>query len=202
MSSEQQAISNGNLNESTVTDDLELLLTVLPPRIADALEHVGDEYRKEPFLTASGDLSHHLENFPPIFEVQKDSKGNSKIFSGTSWEELAGYCRAIKTGSRIHISGTTATHGPHAIGGSDPAAQAHFIIDKIEAALLSLGGRLEDVVRTRIFVKHMKDWEVVARVHGERFKSIQPANTLVQADLVGEEYLVEMEAEAEVQTKD
>mgnify|MGYP000179809676 CR=1 FL=1 len=84
----------------------------------------------------------------------------------------------------------------HAIGGDDPIAQTHFIIDKIEASLLSLGSNLHDIVRTRIFVKRIEDWEAVARVHGERFKDIQPVNTLVQADLVGEEYLVEIEAEA------
>ncbi|MCB0291219.1 MAG: aldo/keto reductase, partial [Calditrichaeota bacterium] len=97
---------------------------------------------------------------------------------------------------RIWISGTTATHGRRAIGGADAAAQCHFIIDKIEGALQSLGGRLEDVVRTRIFVRNIADWEAAARAHGERFRDIQPANTLVQAALVGEEYLVEMEVEA------
>ena len=74
----------------------------------------------------------------------------------------------------------------------------HFAIDKIEGALQSLGGRLEDVVRTRVFVRHLRDWETVARVHGERFGKILPANTLVQAGLVGDEYLVEIEAEAVV----
>ncbi len=72
------------------------------------------------------------------------------------------------------------------------------MIDKIEGALRSLGARLEDVVRTRVFVKELHDWEAVARAHGERFGHIQPANTLVRAELIGEEYLVEMEAEAEV----
>ena len=81
-------------------------------------------------------------------------------------------------------------------GGSDLMAQTHFILDKIEGAIISLGGELKDVDRTRIFVKNIKDWEPVARAHGERFSDIQPANTLVEADLVGEEYLVEIEAEA------
>ena len=96
------------------------------------------------------------------------------------------------------VSGTTATHGNRAIGGDDPAAQAHFVIDKIEGSLRSLGARLEDVVRTRVYVRRAGDWEAVARAHGERFASIQPANTLVVADLIGDEYLVEIEAEAEV----
>jgi enamine deaminase RidA (YjgF/YER057c/UK114 family) len=84
------------------------------------------------------------------------------------------------------------------IGGNDAAAQAHFVIDKIEAAVTSFGGQLADVVRTRIFVNNLADWEPVARAHGERFKGINPANTLVQAQLVGDGYLVEIEAEAVV----
>ena len=82
------------------------------------------------------------------------------------------------------------------IGGRDPSAQAHFVIDKIEGAIESLGGTLADVVRTRIFVNNLDDWEAVARAHGERFAGINPANTLVEARLVGEGYLVEIEAEA------
>jgi enamine deaminase RidA (YjgF/YER057c/UK114 family) len=108
---------------------------------------------------------------------------------------MAGFSRASRQGSRVHVSGTTATHGSLAIGGSDPAAQTHFAIDKIEGALRSLGARLEDVVRTRVFVRRLDDWEAVARAHGERFGHIQPANTLVSAGLVGDEYLVEVEAE-------
>ena len=119
-----------------------------------------------------------------------------KVLSGTIWEDLAGFSRAIKQGNRILVSGTTATHGNKVIGGKDPAAQMHFIIDKIEGALQSLGSRLEDVVRTRIFIRNVHDWEAISKVHGERFKNIQPANTLVQANLIGAEYLVEMEAEA------
>jgi enamine deaminase RidA (YjgF/YER057c/UK114 family) len=88
--------------------------------------------------------------------------------------------------------------GSRLIGGRDPAAQAQFVIDKIEGALQSLGGSLRDVVRTRVFVPNIGDWEAVARVHGARFAGIMPANTLVGAPLVGAEYLVEIEAEAEV----
>lgn len=159
----------------------------------------GDEYRKPPFLTASGDLSDHLETIPKAFTPVKKSEQRSQIFSGTEWEEYAGYCRAVKDGNRVYISGTTATHGPNMIGGKDPAAQAHFVIDKIEGVLTSFGGSLEDVVRTRIFVNNINDWEPVARAHGERFKDINPANTLVEAKLVGDDYLVEIEAEAVLQ---
>jgi aryl-alcohol dehydrogenase-like predicted oxidoreductase/enamine deaminase RidA (YjgF/YER057c/UK114 family) len=157
----------------------------------------GDEYRKPPFLTASGDLSHHVKSFPAPYP-SKENQGKTRALSGTVWEDIAGFSRAVRAGNRILVSGTTATHGSHAIGGNDPAAQAHFVIDKIDGAIQSLGGVLEDVVRTRIFIRNISDWEVIARVHGERFKDIQPANTMVRADLIGDEYLVEMEAEAEV----
>ncbi|MDT0607606.1 aldo/keto reductase [Croceitalea rosinachiae] len=156
----------------------------------------GDEYRKPPFLTASGDLSHHLKGFPAPYEIKTAKNGNQLVVSGTYWEDMAGYSRAIKLGNTIKVSGTTATHGNLLIGGKDLKAQTHFIIDKIEGAILSLGGTLEDVSRTRIFVNDVNDWEPVARAHGERFKDIQPANTLVGAKLVGEGYKVEIEAEA------
>lgn len=156
----------------------------------------GDEYRKPPFLTASGDLSHHVENFPAPYPTRVGGDGRTKALSGTVWEDIAGFSRAVRKGNRILVSGTTATHGDKVIGGTDPAAQTHFVIDKIEGAIQSLGGTIEDVVRTRIFVKNLSDWEPVARAHGHRFKDIQPVNTLVSAALVGEEYLIEMEAEA------
>lgn len=118
------------------------------------------------------------------------------VNSGTHWETLAGYARAVRIGDRILVSGTTATGPDGVVGQGDPAAQARFIIDKIEAAIQALGATLADVVRTRIYVKDIGDWEPVARVHGDRFGQIRPANTLVQARLVGDEYLVEIEAEA------
>lgn len=158
----------------------------------------GDEYRKPPFLTASGDLSDHIDTLPKVY-VPIRQNGILKIDSGTMWEEMAGYSRAVKKGNRILVSGTTATHQDKIIGGNDPAAQTHFIIDKIQASIESLGGSLENVVRTRIFVNDANDWESVARAHGERFSTIRPANTLVQAGLIGEGYKVEIEAEAMVE---
>ena len=118
------------------------------------------------------------------------------VFTGTVWEELAGYARAVRVGDHIYVSGTTATGPDGLVGGDDPAAQARFIIDKIERAINDLGGRLDDVVRTRIFISNVAHWEPVARVHGERFAAIRPANTLVEAKLVGPEFLVEIEADA------
>jgi aryl-alcohol dehydrogenase-like predicted oxidoreductase/enamine deaminase RidA (YjgF/YER057c/UK114 family) len=158
----------------------------------------GDEYRKPPFLTASGDLSHHIESFPAPYRTEERPDGSSRAFSDTPWEPIAGYARAIRVGNRILVSGTTSTHRDRVMGGNDPAAQTHHAIDKIEGALQSLGGSLADVVRTRIFIRNAGDAEAVARAHGERFGSVQPANTLVQAALVGDEYLVEIEAEAQL----
>jgi aryl-alcohol dehydrogenase-like predicted oxidoreductase/enamine deaminase RidA (YjgF/YER057c/UK114 family) len=156
----------------------------------------GDEYRKPPYLTASGDLSHHIDDMPPPYAVTEHGK-KTKVRSGTVWETMAGFSRAVMVNQRISISGTTATHGEKAIGGDDPVAQTHFIIDKIEGAMQSLGASLEDVVRTRVYVSNLDHWEAVAKVHGKRFGDIHPANTMVRADLVGD-YLVEIEAEAEI----
>ncbi|HXY30387.1 MAG TPA: aldo/keto reductase [Gemmatimonadaceae bacterium] len=177
-------------------EELAAVLATLQPIPGDC----GDEYRRPPYLTAAGDLSHHLEHLPPPFHTEPGAAGRVIALSGTTWEEAAGFARAVRVGDRILVSGTTATHAGHPIGGSDPTAQTHFAIDKIEGALQSLGARLEQVVRTRVYVRHMEDWEAIARAHGERFGAIRPANTLVRADLVGDEYLVEIEAEAVVGT--
>lgn len=119
------------------------------------------------------------------------------VSSGTTWEKIAGYSRAVRIGERILVSGTTATDGEgQLVGAADPAAQTHFILDKIDHALQQLGSSLQDVVRTRIYLPDKTVWEPVARAHGERFAGILPANTLVEAGLVGEGYLVEIEAEA------
>ena len=193
---------NARLSALHLTADdrahLEAAIATLTPIPGDC----GDEYRKPPFLTASGDLSHHLESFPAPYEVRPGPNGTRRCFSGTSWEPMAGYSRASRVGNRIAVSGTTATLGSRLLGGADAAAQTHAAIDKVEGAIQSLGGRLEDVVRTRVFVATIDDWKAVARAHGERFGAIQPANTLVEARLVGPEYLVEIEADAEVGPRD
>lgn len=159
----------------------------------------GDEYRKPPFLTAAGDLSDHLEEMPAPYPVVSGPGNLRRALSGTVWEDLAGFSRAVRKGNRIFVSGTTATHGDRLIGGSDPSSQAHFCLDKIEGAIQSLGGSLDDVVRTRIYVASPDIAEAVSRAHGSRLGHVQPANTLVQAGLIGEGYLVEMEAEAVVE---
>ncbi len=120
----------------------------------------------------------------------------TQVSSGTKWEAMAGYARAVRVGNTIHVSGTTATDENGNVVGADAAAQTRYAIQKIERAINALGGTLRDVVRTRVFVSDIANWEQAARVHGEFFGDIRPANTLVQARLVGAEYLVEIEAEA------
>ena len=173
--------------------DLEAACEALDPIPGDC----GDEYRRPPFLTASGDLSHHVTHFPAPYPVT-GGEDAARVSTGTPWEEVAGYSRAVRRGSRIHVSGTTSNHAGQLIGGRDPGAQTHFIIDKIDGALQSLGGSLEDVVRTRVFIRDGVDWEPVARAHGLRFGHIRPANTLVRANTVDDDLLVEIEADAEL----
>ena len=120
------------------------------------------------------------------------------VGSGVSWETEFGYSRATRIGDRILVSGTTATGPDGPVGIGDPEEQTRYAMEKVRTAIESLGGALDDVVRTRIHVKPGTDWEAVARVHGEFFGSVRPACTLTYADLVGEEYLVEIEVEAVV----
>ena len=161
----------------------------------------GDEYRKPPFLTASGDLSHHLASLPRVFHATAGlaRPGRSAVDSGSRWEPIAGYARAVRAGRRILVSGTTATHGESTmVCPGDAEGQTVYVLDKIGAAIEALGGELDDVVRTRIYVRDAKCAEAVARVHGRYFAAVRPANTLVEvAGLIGG-YEVEIEAEAEV----
>ncbi len=163
----------------------------------------GDEYRRPPYLTASGDLSHHLDSIAPLWSrvPVPGRKERWTVDSGSVWEPLAGYSRAVRVRERILVSGTTATHGSgRLIGRSDVAAQATFILDKIAASIKALGGRLEDVVRTRVYLVDANDWRAVSEVHGAYFGHIRPANTLLQVGaLVGDGYRVEIEAEAVVE---
>lgn len=121
-----------------------------------------------------------------------------KISSGTHWEAIGGYSRAVRVGNRVLVAGTTATGDDgQLVGAGDAAAQARFIFQKIERALKEAGATLTDVVRTRVYITNIDDWEAVARVHGSLFENIRPANTLVAvAALVGDGYLVEIEVEA------
>ena len=119
------------------------------------------------------------------------------ISSGTPWEAMAGYSRAVRVGDPIYVSGTTASDASGAVQHlGDPAGQTRYVLAKIEAALAQAGASLADVVRTRVFVRNIGDWEPVARAHGEVFGSIRPANTLVRAEMITPEMLVEIEAVA------
>ncbi len=120
-----------------------------------------------------------------------------RIASGTPWEAMAGYSRAVRVGEHVYVSGTTASNERGEVQHpGDAAAQTRYILQKIEWALAEAGATLEDVVRTRLFVRSLDDWEAVARTHGEFFASIRPANTLVRAEPISPEMLVEIEAEA------
>ncbi len=159
----------------------------------------GDEYRRPPFLTASGDLSHHLAAVPTFFSAapMEGRPGRLRVDSGSVWEPLAGYSRAVRVGNRILVSGTTATHGSgEVVCAGNAAGQATFILDKIAASLAALGGAMEDVVRTRVYLANADDWEPVSRAHGRAFGTIRPANTLVEVGRLVGDYLVEIEAEA------
>jgi len=159
----------------------------------------GDEYRKPPFLTASGDLSHHLDAIPSVYTAEPvpGRPGRSRVSSGSIWEPIAGYSRAVRIGDRILVSGTTATHGTdRCVAPGDAGAQATYILDKIAASISALGGSMNDVVRTRIYLRAADKWEPVSRAHGRAFADVLPANTLIEAgNLIGD-YEVEIEAEA------
>ncbi len=122
----------------------------------------------------------------------------TNIASGTPWEPVVGYSRAVRMGNLVFVAGTTATDETgQIVGQGDPGAQTVQVLKNIERALVRAGGGLKDVVRTRIFVKHIRDWEIIGKAHGRVFGEIRPACTMVQvAGLVDAAMLLEIEADA------
>jgi aryl-alcohol dehydrogenase-like predicted oxidoreductase/enamine deaminase RidA (YjgF/YER057c/UK114 family) len=168
------------LNQSKIKD----VLARLKPIPGDC----GDEYRKPPFLTASGDLSHHIDRIPHPY-VPKDTEDGQVV-------DLSGKGRAVRRDNHIFVSPTDSIHDSRIIGGPDVVTQYHFVVDKIEGAISSLGGRLKDIVRTDICVRTISDAAALSQAHMERFQGIQHANSISQAEIETDGCMVEMQADA------
>ncbi|MBP6025420.1 RidA family protein [Ferruginibacter sp.] len=119
------------------------------------------------------------------------------ISSGSPWEDIVGYSRAVRTGNIIEVAGTTAMDGETLIGKNDIYSQTIFIFKKIEKALAEAGATLNDVVRTRMFVTDITQWELVGKAHGEFFREIKPVATMVEVSrLINDDLLIEIEVTA------
>ena len=127
----------------------------------------------------------------------------SNYSSGAPWESIAGYSRAVRVGNIIEVAGTTAvdTEG-QVVGAGDISKQTDYIFNKIRNALIDAGSKMSDVIRTRMYLTDINDWETVARVHGDIFSDIKPVSTLVEVSgLIDEELLIEIEVSALVSDK-
>lgn len=186
-----------------LSEDDRVLIHKAQQALSDIPGDCGDEYRRRPYLTAAGDLSHHLK------DSHNDKLNNAiatgqriEYSTGSLWEPIAGYCRAVRTGDHVYVSGTTAYSPANisvpVLGGVSARSQTVAVLDIISHAVKALGGTLSDVVRTRVIVRNEEDCEEVSRAHGWVFQceGIRPSNMLFVANLVGAEYLVEIEAEA------
>ncbi|KAI1108416.1 NADP-dependent oxidoreductase domain-containing protein [Nemania sp. NC0429] len=188
-----------------LSEDEHELIHKTQEALSDIPGDCGDEYRRRPYLTAAGDLSHHLKDSHNDKLNDAIATGQRIEYStGSPWEPIAGYCRAVRTGDHVYVSGTTANSlaglSVLVLGGGSARSQTVAVLDIISRALKALGGSLSDVVRTRVIVRNEADCEAVSRAHGWAFQceGIRPSNMLFVASLVGAEYLVEIEAEARV----
>ncbi len=119
------------------------------------------------------------------------------ITSGAKWEDIVGYCRAVRVGNIIEVAGTAASENGKTVAPNDPYQQSIFIFNTIKKALEDAGANLEDVVRTRMYVTDISKWEEVGKAHGEFFKNIKPVTTMVEVSgLINEDMVVEIEATA------
>ena len=144
------------------------------------------------------DFLHNFLCVTDKYTYEADRMTRKNISSGAPWESIVGYSRAVCVGRHVYIAGTTATDANgHVVGADDAAKQTRFIIEKIEVALMQAGASLNDVVRTRLFVTDIANWELVGRVHGEYFSKIRPASTMMEVSrLIDPAHLVEIEADA------
>jgi enamine deaminase RidA (YjgF/YER057c/UK114 family) len=149
------------------------------------------KYRQNPII------SHNITNHQSPTTTIMSTRTN--YASGAKWEDIVGYSRAVKVGNIIEVSGTTAVEDRHVVGKGDAYAQTRFILEKIEKVLKDAGATMENVVRTRLFVTDISRWEEVGRAHGEFFRHIKPASTMVEVSaLIEPEILVEIEVTAVV----
>ena len=127
-------------------------------------------------------------------------EGRQNVSSGAPWESIVGYSRAVRIGHHIWVAGTTATdENGKVVSKGDVAAQTRYVLKKIEAALVQAGATLGDVVRTRMFILDIAQWEAIGRVHGEYFGAVRPASTLVEVSrLIDTDHLIEIEVDAYV----
>lgn len=117
--------------------------------------------------------------------------------SGSPWEDVVGYSRAVRIGNTIEVTGTVADHEGNLLGGDDPYLQTKYALDKIKATLESAGASVDDVVRTRMFVTNIEHWEAIGKAHQEVFGEVKPCTTMVEVSrLIDDKYLVEIEATA------